>query len=103
MAVSAFGWCCVPPLFADSDLCHSGYFDSGGGAGETSPAARRAIRHPLRAPDLVQQFRMAIEQLEQFHQRQGRLGLAVFVARELTEGVGGKFARADAARLLPSR
>ena len=47
VAVSAFGWCCVPPLFADSvlccsDLCHSGYSDSGGGAGETSPATPRA-------------------------------------------------------------
>ncbi len=61
---SAFGWCCVPPLFSNSglgssDLCHSGYPDSGGGAGETSPAKLRAAprfailrpagwRHPVR-------------------------------------------------------
>ena len=39
IAFSVFGSCCVLALFLDSGLCHSGYSDSGGGAGETFPAA----------------------------------------------------------------
>jgi hypothetical protein len=58
ITMSVFAWCCVPPLFADSvlcssDLCHSGYSDSGGGAGETSPATPRAAPRDFCYPSLA--------------------------------------------------
>jgi hypothetical protein len=40
----AFLPCFLTLSSAPSGLCHSGYSDSGGGAGETSPAARSAAR-----------------------------------------------------------
>ncbi|WP_300449130.1 SUMF1/EgtB/PvdO family nonheme iron enzyme [Accumulibacter sp.] len=40
----AFLPCSLTPSSVPSELCHSGYSDSGGGAGETSPAARSAAR-----------------------------------------------------------
>lgn len=47
----------------------------------------------LRRPHLVQQVRVPVQHLEQFHERQRRLGLAIFVAREGIHAAAEDFRR----------